>query len=544
MGPWTFLLFVACTPQRDPLEALDQRYTNIALELASADRDTARNVHNQEARGRKAKAEEARVAFFRDPAVQDVIEEARTGPAEAVDRVKADAYWRHMVTARPWSAEEKQRETQILGELEEAASAEASWRSPDGAVVVDLTQGWGDASRAADPLSQDLRDELAVAWVSQRAQGVGDDLQDLVRLRNEVARREGFDNYWELSLASQGISPEDVDAIVAELTEVVVPINQRDRAALESAAATTGLPLTWANLPLIRRTAGLETGRDSADAFFDADKAEERVITALNDMGIPTTGWQVYSGPSRYVRQGVYGFPIDPPEEVAIVVSQDRRWSMWQYEAMAHEGGHAVWWRALSEEARTSPVLWEPPSPWFEGFASFFERLVYEPSFSARYVTELPEAERAALATWRRSHMASWITDSIVDTLAERRLYEDPTNLAAVARTAAEARARLTGLPNPPEPEAGGVYDASLISNILWNYPAYAQNYLFAYMTEAWMHEAVRKEVGDPVGNPKVGPLLFEKLVRAPVTSSFPERLSAMLPGDRTAPLKHYLEGQ
>lgn len=543
MGPWTLLLLAACSQPEDPLASLDRRYASIALELAAADRDTARNVHNQDARRRKAAAEEARVAFFRDAAVQDAIDTARTGPAEAVDRVKADAYWRHMVTARPWSAEEKSRETQILGALEEGSSAEASWRSPDGTVIVDLTQGWGDASRSADPLSQELRDELAVAWVSQRAQGVGDDLQDLVRLRNEVARREGFDNYWELALAGQGISPEEVDAIVAELTEVVVPVNQASRAELERAAQTTGLPLTWANLPLIRRTAGIESGRDAADAFFDADKAEERVTTALNDMGIPTTGWQVYSGPSRYVRQGVYGFPIRPPDEVAITVSQDRRWSMWQYEALAHEGGHAVWWRALGADTQSSPVLWEPPSPWFEGFASFFERLVYEPSFSARYVTELPEAEREALAAWRRSHMAAWITSSIVDTLAERRLYEDPTNLAAVARTAAEARARLTGLPGPPETETGAVYDSALISNILWNYPAYAQNYLFAYMTEAWLYEAVRKEVGDPVGNPKVGPLLFEKLVRAPVTMPFPERLAAMHAGDRTEPLRKYLKG-
>lgn len=544
MGPWTLLLLTACGPQRDPLAGLDERYTQISLELAAADRDTARNVHNQEARRAKAQAEEARVAFFRDPAVQDAIERARNGPAEAVDRVKADAYWRHMVTARPWSKDEKARETELLSALEEMASAEASWRSPDGAVVVDLTQGWGDASRSVDALSQELRDELAVAWVSQRANEVGDDLQDLVRLRNEVARREGFDNYWELSLAGQGITPEDVNAIIAELTEVVIPVNQANRTKLEEAAKATGIPLTWTNLPLIRRTSGLESGRDAADPFFDADKAEERVTKALNDMGIPTTGWQVYSGPSRYVRSGVYGFPIRPPDEVAIVVSQDRRWSMWQYEAMAHEGGHAVWWRALGDDARNSPVLWEPPSPWFEGFASFFERLVYEPSFSARYVPDLPQAEREALAKWRRAHMAAWITDSIVDTLAERRLYEDPTNLAAVARTAAEARARLTGLPGPPDAEAGGVYDASLISNILWNYPAYAQNYLFAYMTEAWMTEAVRAEVGDPIGNPQVGPLIFSKLIQAPVTMPFPDRLAAMLPGDRTAPLRNYLKGE
>lgn len=542
MAPWILPLFLACAGPSDPLEQLDARYAALAINLASADRDTARNVHNQEARGRKAAAEKARVAFFRDPEVQDAIEKARTGATDELSRVKADAYWRHMITARPWSADEKARENRLLGELEELASQEATWRSPDETAVVDLTDGWGQVSRAADALSQDLRDELAVAYVNQQARALGDDLVDLVRLRNEVARREGFDNYWELALASQGLTPEEVNATIAELTEVVVPANQAMRARLEAVAKASGHPLTWANLPLLRRLAGIEAGKDEADAFFDADEAEERVMTALQDMGIPTSGWQVYSGPSRYVRSGVYGFPILPPEQVAIVVSQDRRWSIWQYEAIAHEGGHAVWWKSLPPDAVSSPVLWEPPAPWFEGFAAFFERLVYEPSFTERYVPDLPDVEREALHRWRATHIAAWITDSIVDTLAERRLYEDPTNLAAVARTAAEARARLTGLPGPPEPEGGATYDPSLISSILWNYPAYAQNYLFAYMTEAWMYEAVREAVGDPVGNPKVGPLIVEKLVRAPATMPFPERLSALLPGDRTAPLKSYLQ--
>jgi hypothetical protein len=410
-------------------------------------------------------------------------------------------------------------------------------------VVVDLSQGWTDASRAADALTPDLRAELAQAWVNQRALTIGDDLQDLVRLRNEVARREGFNNYWELSLAGQGLTPDDVDAIIAELTAVVVPVNQANLAKLEEVTKRSSTPLSWENLPLLRRTAGMEAGRDDADGFFDADKAEERILTALQDMGIPSGGWQVYSGPSRYVRSGVYGFPIHPPEEVAITVSQDRRWSMWQYEALAHEGGHAVWWQLIGDEVRQSPVLWEPTSPWFEGFASFFERLAYEPSFAARYVPDLPAAEREALRSWRAAHMAGWITDSIVDTVAERRLYEDPTNLAAVARVAADTRAKLTGLPAQPQPEGGGVYDSSLTSSILWNYPAYAQNYLFAYMTEAWLYEAVFDAVGDPVGNPKVGPLLVDRLVRAPATQTFPERLTAMHPGDRTAPLEKYLSG-
>ena len=536
------LTLAGCGQPDDPMAALDQRYTDIMVDLGVADRDTARNVRNKEARRRKARAEKARVAFFHDKGVQQTIESAREQTEDPLTAIKAESYWRHLVVYRPWTEDEKAEETRLLGHLEEERSAEATWSSPDGSVTVELDSGWRDVSRPADDLSPELRTDLAGTFVAHQMRLVGSDLQDLIRLRNEVARREGFDNYWELALAGHGLKPADVDAIIADMTEVVRPINAAVLARIEDTAKTERIPFSWENVPTLRRLAGLEAARDDADAYFDTDRAEERVMTALQDMGISTDGWQVYSGPTRYVRPGVYGFPIRPPDHVAIVMSQDVRWSVWQYEALAHEGGHAMWWKAINPDVAASPAMWEPTSPWFEGFAQFFERLVYEPSFSVRYVPELPAEEREALRRWRADNMARWITDSIIDTLVERRLYEDPNSLEAVTRFAAETRHALTGEPMPPATADGLTYTGSLNSSLLWNYPSYAQNYLFAYMTEAWLYEAVVAQVGDPIANEKVGPLLQQKLVRADPGMDFPERLAALAPGDRTAPLKKYLQ--
>ena len=77
-------------------------------------------------------------------------------------------------------------------------------------------------------------------------------------------------------------------------------------------AEEEGVENTFANRMMLRRMLNLEKGRDEAESFFDADLAEERVKTAFNDMGIHTDGWQVYTGPSRYTRSGVYGFPLRP----------------------------------------------------------------------------------------------------------------------------------------------------------------------------------------------------------------------------------------
>lgn len=536
------LLAVACSGPADPLAEIDQRYARIVVDLGVAERDTARNVRNKEARRRKVAAEKARINFYRDSFVQETLERVRKDPPDELSRVKADAYWQQMVDAKAWTEDDKAEEARLIARLDEANSVEASWSSADGLTQIALSGSWREASRSADKLSQDERNSLAREYIEHNWRVVNADLGDIVRLRNEVARRAGFNNYWELSLATQGLTPADVDSIITELTAVVEPTNAEIRARLEATARDRALALSWENQPMLRRASGLERGRDEADAFFDTDLAEELVTTMFQDMGISTDGWQIYSGPSRYVRPGVDGFPIRPPEHVAIVMSQDQRWSVWQFEALAHEGGHAMWWRALNPQAAASPVLWGPPAPWFEGFAQFFERQVYDPAFAREYLPDLPADVRDDLHAWRAGHMAGWISDSIVDTLVERRLYEDPSNLDAVARYAQETRARLTQEPTPPALASGGSYDDALTSSLLWTHAGYAQNYLFAYMTESWLDQTVRDAVGDPIGNPKVGPFLVDQLVRGDVTRSFSDRVAAVSKTDRATTLKNYIK--
>jgi hypothetical protein len=535
------LLAIGCGEAADPLEKVDQQYTQIMVDLAAADRDSTRNIRNREARKRKVAAENARANFFAAKSVQAAFAKAKTSEDPDI-KAKLAAYERHRLSAGSWTDKERKEESRLLTRLDELNGVEATWSSQNGNTEISVSQGWRKASQEADDLSEADRIDLAASYVEHQMRVVGADLQALVTLRNSVAQRAGFNNYWELGLASQGLKPAQVQAIVTELATVVKPIVSKTENQISAHAKELGISNTFANRMMIRRALGLESGRDDADHFFDADLAEERVKTAFKDMGIATDGWQVYTGPSRYTRAGVYGFPVRPPTSIAIVMSNDRRWTLWQYEAMAHEGGHAVWWQAISDKDAQSPPMWEPTSPWFEGFAQFFERLVYEPGFHARYVPELPKEKRQALAQWRIRSMASSIASSIVQTQVEQRLYEDPNSLEAITRFAAETRVALTGAANAPVTESGLTYDGSLLSAILWTYPAYSQNYLFSAMTEAWMWDSITAKVGNPIGNPKVGEALKFEIIRS--ERSIPESLTALKAGKRTDALKRYLQSE
>ena len=527
------------TTQKDPLDA---EYAPIYSEVMQSYRDSARNVRNREARARRTAADRARLEFFQSPAVVGAIEAARKAPEGSLERARGEAYYREQLVASAWRADEKAEETKLLARLEEARTSEASWTSSDGALTVSLDDGWAELARRTADRTEAERADLAVQYASHQMRLVNIDLQRLVELRNRVATRAGFANYWEMALAGHGLKPADVDQLVEELSALVAPLNKAVVVLEEQAAEASGLERTFVNQPLLRSRAGLDGREVDADRWFDGDRAEERITTALADMGISTSGWSVFTGPSRYVRPGAFAFATDPPKRAAIVMSTDRRWSLWNYEALAHEGAFAVWWTHIPESVHGTPPLWGPPAPWFEGFAQFFERLVTEPAFTERYVPDLPAELRDDLARQRARDMLDIINDSLVRTVAERRLYESPENLEVLSTYVQTQRMQRVGSPAAPSSEDGLPYDGALLSPILWNYPAYSPNFLFSYIVEAWIYDAVVAKVGNPVDNPKVGPLLVEQVIQGDPSVGIPERLQALLPGERTAPLAKYLK--
>ncbi len=538
------LLFAFSCQSQPGLDAVDKRYADVLARLNAADRDVARNIHNRDARWRKKAAEKARVAFFRESQINDTIVQARQGPEGSLERIKGEAYWRHAVYVRSWTDEEKERETELLARLDALAGAEASWSPAEGELQVPLSGSWSSVSKAADGFPQDQRAELAAEYVDHQLSMVGEDLRELIKLRNRVARREGYETYWHLALDNQGLKEEQVDALIKELEPAIRPVNKAYAEIVAGQAMALALRDSFANHPYLRRQAGLEAGRDEAEPYFDTDLAEGRILTSLRSMGIELEGWQVYSGPSRHTRRGAYSFPIRLPGTIALVVSQDRRFDAWQYEAIMHEAGHALRWASLNPEALQSPVLWDPPAAYTEGFAQLFERIMMGQAWTARYIPEMPEENRTNLAEWRARQMARWVTQSIVETAVERRAYEDPNNWPAVARFCAEIEQNYQiHAPDTPSDDNGVTYCKTLHTPLIWHYPAYVQNYIFSYVTEAQLYDALVNALGDPVDNDQVGPWLTENITQAGGTTPFQERLAKVSTDDRrSAPLARYIQ--
>jgi peptidyl-dipeptidase A len=539
-------LLTACnqpTPQA-PLVQVDKRYAKIVGDLAVADRDTTSNRTDKEARRLKVQYEQERVAFFNDPDVIAAIESAR-GHSDPAVAFKGEAYWRHAVYIRSWTEEEKARETELLARIESVRNNEASWTNADGSLELSITGRWDSVAADADDLSVDDREEFAGAWLEHRLRWMDEDLTALISLRNEVAKREGFANYWEMSLYHRGLEPAGVGAFLDEVQDIVGPLNRKVERQLVKTAKAGKLKNNFANHELLRRAAGVNLDEREAEIWFDTDRAKEVVSTMLHDLGFDPAGIQVYTGPSRYTRRGAYSFAIQPPQHLAVVVSVDHRKNIWPYRALAHEMGRALWWRHISPEDATSPVLWEPPAAYLEGFGQFFERLISQPEFAKRYIPELPAEMSQQMSAAKSQDIVDTLTWYLGSTHIERAMYEKPGDWRALTRQAAKLEKEIRGWEwDAPMDSDGRAWSSFLESGIMLNYPGYVQNFLYEHAVASALNEAVVKAVGSPVvGNDKVATWLITELVqKVGPTLSFEQRLAELSGSQpRTAALKAYL---
>jgi hypothetical protein len=524
---------------------LDASYSLIRYGLGIAERDTTRNIKDREARSRKILREQAEIGFFKNEENMALIQEMRAS-SDALTAKKGDAYWRQAIFERSWTQSEKEQEEELLARIQAQRQEEVTWSSPDGEIEISLRNAWTRIAPQVQSLDSEIVEELQSAWIEERTAWIGEDLASLVRLRNEVARREGFATYWELALAHRGLNPSQVEGFAKQLEELVTPLNVTHANALAEIAKEKNLPNDWAHQSQLEQHLEILPTSAELDSAYDADIAESRLRELFSDMGLNMEGVQVYPGPTRYTRPGAFSFAISPPENIAIVISKDRRWSAWHYGALAHELGLAAWWRSLPEAITDSPVLWDPPTAFFEGVGQFFERMATSTEFATRFKDFDPQLA-AQLNHLHRKETINTITHYLASTRTEKMLYNRPGDWLHISREAAALEAQLNGRKwETPKNSAGMPYVSALQSGLMLHYPAYVQNYLYAAATEATLTEAANKAMGNPVGNAQLGPWLRDNLIIPVSTKESIENQLAILSGHQnpTEALRSYLATQ
>lgn len=245
-------------------------------------------------------------------------------------------------------------------------------------------------------------DERRRVWEADKRVGevVRDDLLELVRLRNAIARSIGFENFHVMSMRLAEQDPEEILAMFDRLDVLTADAWRRARARIgEALARRHGVapdelrPWHFED-PFFQEAPRLSDvdvdavyrGRDVVELvarFFDGVGLDVRDILARSDL---------YEKPGK--DQHAYCMDIDRAGDVRILanVRDDESWTG----TMLHELGHAVYDRGISPEL---PWVLREHAHIFvtEAVAMFFGRLSRHPGW-IQAMLGIDDAERDRLA--------------------------------------------------------------------------------------------------------------------------------------------------
>ncbi|HEY6866889.1 MAG TPA: M2 family metallopeptidase [Candidatus Eisenbacteria bacterium] len=371
------------------------------------------------------------------------------------------------------------------------------------------------------------------AWEASKQIGaeVGQDLLELVRLRNEAAQRLGYTDHYVMSLELKDeIQPAQLFAWLEQVDRGTRPLYDAYKRALDERLARrfgvkpAALRPWHYDDPFFQEAPAPEIDLDPWFAGKSLEEITRRFYDAVGfDIRDLLGRADLYEKPGKC--QHAFCLSIDREADVRVLcnVRPDEYWMG----TMLHEFGHAVYDQAID---RTLPFLLREPAHILttEATAMLFGRLSKNAAWLTRYAG-MPEAEaRAAAEASRRATRDQLLVQTrweLVMCHMERALYRDPgQNLNRLWWDLVE---RFQGVPRP---EGRSAPDwASKIHFCVA--PVYYHNYLLGELMASQLQRFLQREVlgGGPdvwtryVSSPEVGHMLRERLFRTGRALPWPE---------------------
>ncbi len=274
--------------------------------------------------------------------------------------------------------------------------------------------------------------ELAWRASKQVGDAIADDLIQLVKLRNEAARKVGFDNYHTLSIVTGEQSEEELDCIFEELCKLTsepfaLLKKELDQILAESYGIDPEDLMPWHyHDPFFQRTPLVY--ELNLDIYYQDRDVKELAEKYYAGVGLPVDDILVRS--DLYDREGKYphafSFEADRDGDVRILcnLQNTERWM----ETILHELGHAIY---SKYHDRKEPWLLREPAHSFttEAIAMFFGRLSRNANWMQQMLG-LPDEQRAKIEKVSEKYLQCqqvlFVRWAAVMYNFEKQLYADP----------------------------------------------------------------------------------------------------------------------
>jgi peptidyl-dipeptidase A len=235
--------------------------------------------------------------------------------------------------------------------------------------------------------------KLQEAWEASKMQGelVAGDLIELVKLRNELARSLGFENYYALSLEVNEQKEKDIAKVfdkVAKLTNIPYEEIKKKIDNFFYKRYNTKELKPWHYQDLFFQEAPHITNVD-LDKFYTEDilvKAEKFYSSIGIDVSDILKRSDLYEKPGKY--QHAYCMDLDREGDIRSLMNV-KNTDKWM-DTVLHELGHGVYWKYID---KSLPFLIRDTSHTLttEAIAQLFGRLSKNTSFIKKFCNAIPE---------------------------------------------------------------------------------------------------------------------------------------------------------
>jgi len=335
------------------------------------------------------------------------------------------------------------------------------------------------------------------AWLASKQVGavVADDLIRLVKLRNQAARKLGFDNFHTLSLTTAEQDVKELDKTFNELYELTNEPFAKLKADLDSILAskygvTAAELMPWHYHDPFFQETPLVYELD-LDAYYKDKDVKELAIKFYNSIGLSVDS--ILSSSDLYERQGknphAFSTDIDREGDVRILCNLKNN-EAWM-ETILHELGHAVYDKY---HGRHVPYILRQPAHIFttEAIAMFFGRLSRNPAWMQEML-ELTDEQRAEIEKvsdkYAQLKQLIFVRWAMVMYDFEKRLYANPDqDLNTLWWDMVEKYQLVKRPPDRNEPDWAAKIHFTLA-------PCYYHNYVLGELLASQLHHYIIHKV-------------------------------------------------
>ncbi len=333
---------------------------------------------------------------------------------------------------------------------------------------------------------------------------IAEDLRELVKMRNDFAKKKGYDNYFDYKISEDyDIKPKELDKLLSDVAK-----NTKDANARVMTGIKKDLSEAFGIKPedLKSYHFGYLAGEDPERLVNEQIKSKEEVVD-ISKKAYAGMGYDVDKLPIKLdlfprANKNTHGFsfPIEAGKDARILANLTNNVS--SIDTLMHELGHSVF--TVKTDSKLPYLEQDTTSTMTEAVAMMMgdmprtEGLVKDkvsPEVNEKFVKSLGKEE----STFVGSSMA------IID--FERNMYKNPDQ--DLKQLWKDMGVKYKGRSEKDEP----TNEWATIPHFL-SHPAYYQNYFRASLIKAQLYDALTKKLGKLTENKETAKYLNENLFK------------------------------